>query len=70
MSLFETIYIQYPPEYGQQVTNVLTEIQHTYANFRFFHMHEDLSKAINQQYTEIKLTKRKKTFAVLMPNDS
>ena len=33
-------------------------------------MHDDLSKEMNTHYTEIKLTKRKKIFAVLVPSNA
>ena len=70
MALFETFYIQYTSEYSQQLNHVFASIQKTYANFRYFQLHDDLSKEMNKQYSEIKLTKRKKTFAVLAPKNA
>ena len=67
MAPFETYYIYYSPAFSTQVFALVSSIQKAYASFRYFEPNEDLTKAINQQYNEIKLTKRKKTFAVLAP---
>jgi hypothetical protein len=48
----------------------MLSISFTYATFKFFHFCEDLPKTITNNYQEIKLTKRKIVFAVLVPPDN
>jgi hypothetical protein len=48
----------------------LGQIAFTYATFKYFHYSEELQKVISSYYHEIKLTKRKIIFAVVVPPEN
>jgi len=50
--------------------STLKRIAETYATFKCIPHSEALQKNINEHYHEIKLTKRKVVFAVLLPADN
>lgn len=49
---------------------VLQRITNIYATFKYIHFSENLEKIISSFYHEIKLTKRKIVFAVILNNDN
>lgn len=56
---------------GKEVLNkVLGQMAFTYATFKYFLFSEDLQKVISSYYHEIKLTKRKIIFAVVVPPEN
>jgi len=49
------------------VRKVLDGITQKYATFKYMEFNEMLEKEANKHYQEIKLTKRKKIFAIMSP---
>lgn len=49
---------------------VLKRITSIYATFKYLHFSDNLEKIVSGFYHEIKLTKRKIVFAVVLSNDN
>jgi hypothetical protein len=67
---YEIFYVLVEAPGKEMLSRALGQIAFTYATFKFFHYCEDLQKAISSYYHDIKLTKRKIIFAVVVPPEN